>query len=144
VGWSVVNGGLLSLAADVLADQIGEAAFEVLAKLIVVSGFLADHEASAMVAGIKPFCCGSGSAAGAVEAYAGAHFHKWPTLRKFRWFLVLHAHQRQPLVVLKDTNRTDGDFVAALCETDGVPISSGPGHETHDEHRREHNGRENN
>lgn len=142
MSWSVVSGGLLTLAADVFADQLGEAAFEVLAELIVVRGLLTDHESAAVVAGVKPFGCGSGSSAGTVEAHTGAHFHKWPALRKFRRFFVFDANQCQPLVVLQDTNGTDGDFVAALSETDGVPISSGPSHETHDQNRREHNGRE--
>ena len=143
-GLVLIDGGLLTLAADVFADQVGETAFGVLSELIVVRGFLADDKASAVVAGVKPFGRGSGSAAGTVEAHAGAHFHKWSTLRKFSRLFVLDAYQCQPLVVLKDTNRTDGDFVAALGETDRVPIPSGPSHETHDEYRREHNGRENN
>ena len=144
MGWSVVNGGLLTLAADVFADQVGEAAFGVLAELIVVRGFLAYDKATAVVAGVKPFSGRSGSAAGTVEAHAGTHLNKWPTLRKFRRLLVLDAHQCQPLVVLKDTNGTDGDFVAALSETDGVPISSGPSHKTHDQNWRKHNSRKNN
>ena len=139
----VVNGGLFTLAADVFADQVGKAAFGVLAELIVVRGFFAYDEASAVVAGVKPFGRGSGSAAGTVEAHAGAHFHKWSTLRQFRRFLVLDSDQRQSLIVLKDAYRTDGDFVPAIGLTDGVPVSSGPDHETHHENGREHNGPEN-
>jgi|SRR5579862_7896891 len=144
MGWSVVNGGLLSLAADVLTDQVGETAFGILAELIVVRGFLADHEASTVVTGVKPFGRGSGSAAGTVEAHAGAHLHKWSTLRKFRRLFVLDAYQCQPLVVLKDTNRTNRDFVAALGQADGMPVSSGPNRKTHDKNGCEHNGRKNN
>src|SRR5271163_4882366 len=59
---------LFGVAADALTDQIGEAALGIFPELVVVRGFLADHETSAAVAGVKPFAGRHRGSAGAVEA----------------------------------------------------------------------------
>ena len=97
---------LPGLLADVLADQVSEAAFGAFAESVVVRGFLADHEASAVIAGVEPFRAGSGGAIRTVEANAGAHFYKGSAL-KIGWGFVLDAHERSPLIVLQDVNGAD-------------------------------------
>lgn len=126
-----VVGLSLHLAADVLADQVDEAALRALAKLIVMRGLLAHHEASAMVAGVEPFCCGCGGAAAAVETYARAHFDERSALRKFCRFLVLDPNQRHALIVLQHAHGTDRDRIAGFRLADGSPVA---GREYHGDH----------
>lgn len=134
---------LLSLAADVPADEVDEAAFGIFSELVVVIGFLADDEPSAAVAGVKPFRGGRGDAAATVEAHAGPHFDKRSTLRQLRRLFVLDLDQGEPLVVPEDADRTDRNFIAGRGLADGVPVSGGQGHQAHHDHWREHDGGEN-
>src|SRR5260370_11218758 len=88
----LVEPQLLALAAHVLADQVCEATFGILPKLLVVCGFLADDKAPAVIAGVEPFCGRGCDSDAAVEAHTRAHFDERPALRKFRRLFVLDAH----------------------------------------------------
>jgi hypothetical protein len=57
-------------------------------------------------------------------------------LGKFRWLFILDADQRNPLVILHDAHRTDGDLIASLGLTDRAPIAGGK-NESDYEYRRE-------
>lgn len=115
----------LRLSADALAYHIRECGFWPFAELVVVGGFLGNDEASAVVAGVEPFRGGRSDSAGAVEAHAGAHFDERSALRQFCRFLVFDPDEGEPLVVLEDADRTDGNFIAGFGLADGMPISGG-------------------
>jgi len=134
---------LPGLSADALADQVGEAAFGIFAELVVVGSFLADYEASAVVAGVEPFRGRSDSATGAVEAHAGSHLDERSTLGKICGFFVLDADQGKTLIALEHSYRTYGDLVARPGLTDGAPVSCSQDHQADHEHRRQHDGGEN-
>jgi len=93
------------LSANSFADQIGEITLGSLAELIVMRGFLADHESSAAVARIEPFRGRCGLAAGAIKAHTRAHLDKRTALGKCSRFLVFDPNQRHPLIVLEHSNR---------------------------------------
>ena len=130
---------LLALPADTLADQPHEAAFGILSKLVVVRRFLADHKASAMVAGIKPFGRRSGYTAGAIEPHARPHLDKRSTLQKFSRLFKFNPHQRQPLIVPQDPHRTNRNSIASLGLPDRAPVPRGECHQAHHQHRCQHN-----
>ena len=131
------------MAADVLAYEIGEAAFRRFPELVVVGGFLADNRLSSAVASVEPFRGGGGGSAGAVEADAGAHFDEWAALRQFGRVLVLDAHQGQTLVVPEDADGADENGVAGGGLSDGAPVSGGHDHQADHQHRGQHDGGEN-
>ncbi len=135
--------GRLLLAANVFADEGGEAAFGILAELVVMGGFFADHDASAVVAGVKPFCGWGDGATGAVEAHARAHFDKGPALRKVRGFLVFDAYQGEPLIVLENADGTDRHFIAGFGLADSAPVPGGENRQADNEHRRQDHGGKN-
>ena len=141
--WLESSGGLFALAAHVLADQVCEATFGTLPKLLVVRGFLADHEASAVVARVEPFCGRGCDSDAAVEAHTCTHFDEGSALRKFCWFFVFDADQCDTLIVLEHAHGTDGHFVAGFGLPDGAPVAGGQNHQADHEHRREHNSGEN-
>ena len=117
------NNPLLGLATDALADQIGEAAFRSLAKLVVMRSLLADDKPSAAIARVKPFrarCCRT---VAAVKTYAGPHLDKRSALRQFRRSLVLDPHQRSSLVALQHPHRTDRDRIPGFSLSDSAPLS---------------------
>jgi hypothetical protein len=128
------SGGLLALAADALADEICKAAFRILAELVVVRGFLADHEASAMIAGVEPFRGGRRHAAGAIEAHPRPHFDERPALRKFCGLFEFHPYQRKPLIILEHSNGTDRHLIAAFGLADAAPVPGGQYPQADDEH----------
>lgn len=131
------------MAADILTDHGDEAAFGILAELIVVGGFLADDESSAVIAGVKPYRRGGGGASDAVKSYARAHFDEGSALRQFCRFLVLDPDQGDPLIVLEDTDGTDRDFIASFGLADEPPVSGSEHHQADHEHRCQHDGSKN-
>src|SRR3954453_19804288 len=117
------TGRLLGLAADVLADQLPEAAFRSLSELVVVRRLLAHHEAPATVAGIEPLRSRSGSAVRTIEPYPRAHLDEGTALWKLSWFFVFDAHEYRALVILQHPNRTHGNFIASFGLSDGSPLA---------------------
>ena len=135
------NNPLLGLATDALANQIGEAAFRSLAKLVVMRSFLADDKPSAAIAGVKPFrarCCRS---VAAVKTYAGPHLDKRSALRQFRRSLVLDPHQRSSLVAFQHPHRADRDRIPGFSLSDSAPLSRSQQKADH-KHRSRHDGGE--
>jgi len=130
---------LLALAANALADHGDETTFRILAELVVTSGFFTDYEASAAVTGIKPLGRRGGSSAGAVKAHARTHLHEGSALRQLCRFLVFHADQGEPLIVLKDADRTHRNFIAGFGLADGPPVSGRENDQAHHEYRRQYN-----
>src|ERR1035441_4057707 len=94
-----------------------------------MGGFLADHEASAVVAGVEPFGRRSGSAAGAIETHARTHFDEGSALWKFYRFFEFDANQSDPLIVLADGRApSDGSRLRNASFTDrlaGMPRWAG-------------------
>jgi len=64
-------------------------------------------------------------------------------LRQLGRLFVLHFDQGEPLVVLEDANRADGDGIAGLSLANGPPIAGSQGHQAHHDCWREHDGGEN-
>lgn len=114
---------LFCVAADVVADQINEAALGSLSKLIVVGGLLADHESSTVVATVEPFRARYGTATGAIKTHSCAQFDEWAALRKLGRVSVFDPHQRRALIVSEYTDGTDGDLVAGFGLSDRLPFS---------------------
>jgi len=133
---------LLALAADVLADQIGEAAFGVFAEVGVVGGFLADDVVSAAIAGVEPLRGGYSQSTCAIKADAGAHLDEGSALRETGGFFVLDANQGYPLIIPGDMDGAHGDGVARAGLSDGVPLAGGYGSQAKDQNRRQYNGNE--
>src|SRR5580698_6062250 len=131
-----------SLPANILTDHNSEVAFGGLAECVVMRGFFADHETPAAIAGVKPFRGRAGRTARAIEAHAGTHLDERSALRKLRGIFVVHTHQRDPLISLKLVNGADGDRVSGLGLPDCAPVAGGEENETHGDHRRQHNGGE--
>src|SRR5262249_37164325 len=115
--------------------------FRAFAEFVVVRGFFADDEAPAVVAGVEPFGTGSGASICAVESNAGAHFDEGSALRKISRLFILDADKGCPLIILENTNGTDGDFVASFGLSDGVPFS-GSAQQGDYYHRSENHNRE--
>ena len=86
-------GGLLALAADVVQDEVTEAAFWCLAEVVVASCLLAHDGAAAVIAGIEPLCRRVSGAAGAVEPNPRAHLYERTALGKLCRFFVLYPHE---------------------------------------------------
>lgn len=128
--------GLLRLAADLVQNQIAEAAFGGLAEVVVAGGFFAYHRAPAAIAAIEPLRGRSGYSVRAVESHSRAHLYKRTTLRKLRWILVLHPHQRRPLIVLEYPDRAHRNGVSRFRLSDRLPFSSSPD-ECHEQDGRE-------
>jgi len=91
--------------------------------LIVVAGFLADHESSRMVSGIEPFASGRRLSARTSKPHPGPHFHEWPALGERRRLLIFDPDQRQALIVLEDSYRTDRNLITSLGLADSSPVS---------------------
>src|ERR1700693_4378748 len=116
---------LLALAADTLADERDEAAFGILAELVVPGCLFAYDDAPTTITRVKPFSRRHSRSAVTVEAYAGPHLDKGSALGKFSRLLEFHADQGETLIVFEDTNGTDRHFVARFSQADGAPISGG-------------------
>lgn len=114
---------LLCLAADILADEVDEAAFGSLAELIVAGSFLADHKPAAMVATVKPQGRRSRSAARAVKPHPSPEFDEGTALREVRRVFVFYAHQRRTLILSEYTDRTHRDLISGLGLSDLLPLS---------------------
>jgi methylated-DNA-[protein]-cysteine S-methyltransferase len=132
------------LAADVLTDEADETALGHLAELLVVGGFLADHESSAVIARVEPFACRRCGADGAIKPHPRTHFDERTTLRKFCRFFEFHADQGDPLIVLENADGTHGHFIASFGLADGSPVPGREDHQTDHQHRRQHYGNKNN
>ena len=123
-----------------IVDQFCEAALGALPKLVVVRGFLADHEASASIARLEPDGCGRRGSTAAIEAYPRAHLDERSALREFGRFFVFDAYQGQALVVLEDANGADRDLVSSFSLPDGVPVSGSQNQTDHKHGRQDHGG----
>lgn len=108
-----------------------------------MGGFLADHEASAVVAGVEPFGRRSGSAAGAIETHARTHFDEGSALWKFYRFFEFDANQSDPLIVLEDADGADGHFIAGFSLADGAPVAGREDYQADHEHGCQHDGGKN-
>jgi hypothetical protein len=64
-------------------------------------------------------------------------------LRKFCWFSVFDANQRDTLIILEHPDGADGHSIAGLGLPDRTPVAGRQDHKADHEHRREHNSGEN-
>ncbi len=131
------------MVADVFTDEGDEVTFGAPSVLVVVGGFLAHHEASAVVARVEPFGRRGGRPAGAVKSHARTHFDEGTALRKFCRFLVLDPDQGESLIVLEDADGTDRDSVASFGLADGPPVSGREYYKADHEHRGQDDGSKN-
>jgi hypothetical protein len=130
---------LLALAANAFADHGDETTFRILAELVVMRGFFTDYEASAAVTGIKPLGRRGGGAIAAVKAHPRTHLHEGSTLRQLCRFLIFHADQGEPLIVLENAYGTHRNFIAGFGLADGPPVSGRENDQAHHQNWRQHN-----
>ncbi len=133
----------LALAADVFAHHGHEPALWILTELVVVGGFLADDEAPAAIARIKPFRGWGGGATGAVKTHARTHFNERPALRQMCRFFEFNPHQREPLIVLENANGTNRHFIAGFGLPNGAPIPGRKYYQAQQEHGRQYDSAKN-
>ncbi len=120
---------LLRLAAHALAYHGDETAFRILPELLVAGGFLTDDEPSAVVARVEPFRRRDSGAIGAVEPHPRPHFDERSALRQFWRFLVFDPNQGNALIVLENTDGTDGYCVSGFGLANRPPIPGGEHHQ---------------
>ena len=129
---------LLHLAADVLTYQIAKPAFRCLTELVVAIRFLAHHEPSTVVAGIEPLRGRGSHSTRAIKSHPRAHLDKRTTLGKLRRILILHTHQRGPLIVFEYAHRADRNLISCFGLSNRLPLSGGTD-EGHHQDGRGHN-----
>lgn len=133
---------LFTLATDALADQVGKAAFRVLAEFAVVRSFFADDVAAAVIAGVEPHGGRGGDASRAVEVDTGTHLYERSSLRQMGGIFVFDANQGDALVLLENADGADRHGVAGTGLSDRVPFPRGDRGKTEHQHRGQHDGGE--